>query len=98
MANYSVQKLSGTSCVVTGSIAKVLALDSAGSCSFQFGNFSLPATQFTPTSTVEDVSVADGTYIEGPMGSFSGSNYLVYLNQMTSQQTVTWTENKGKTN
>ena len=81
MANqYNVRKLSGTNCVTTGSIAKVLALDSAGPCRIEFGSFSTPETQFTPTSIIENINVPDGTYIDGPAGRISGSNYLVYIN------------------
>jgi len=81
MANkYRLIKIAGASCEATGSIAKVLSLDSAGPCRIEFGSFSTPETQFTPTSVIESVNVPDGTYIDGPAGRISGSNYLVYIN------------------
>ena len=82
MANqYNVRKLSGTNCVTTGSIAKVLALASAGPCRIEFGSFSLPETSFTSSGVHTNIDVPDGTYIDGPAGRISGSNYLVYLNK-----------------
>ena len=80
MANIKVVKLTSTSCETTGSIAKVLALASAGPCRIEFGSFSTPEAQFTPTSVIESIDVPDGTYIDGPAGRISGSNYLVYIN------------------
>ena len=80
MANIKVVKLTGTSCETTGSIAKVLALASAGPCRIECGSFSTPEAQFTPTSVIESIDVPDGTYIDGPAGRISGSNYLVYIN------------------
>ena len=81
MANkYRLIKIAGVSCEATGSIAKVLALASAGPCRIEFGSFSTPEAQFTPTSVIESIDVPDGTYIDGPAGRISGSNYLVYIN------------------
>ena len=81
MANkYRLVKLTGTTAQTTGSIAKVLALASAGPCRIEFGSFSTPEAQFTPTSVIESIDVPDGTYIDGPAGRISGSNYLVYIN------------------
>ena len=69
---------------ITCSIAKLLALGADNAeqrCErIEFGSFSEPESFFTPTSVITDITVPAGTYIEGPIGRVSGSNFLVYLN------------------
>tara|TARA_Y100000592_G_C5243629_1_gene209508 strand:+ start:167 stop:436 length:270 start_codon:yes stop_codon:yes gene_type:complete len=88
MADFKIFKLTGTTShttsQTTGSIAKLLALgadDAEQTClRIEFGSFSEPESLFTPTSVITDVTVPAGTYIEGPIGRVSGSNFLVYVN------------------
>ena len=79
--NYEVRKLSGSDCQVTGSIVKALALGSAAPCRIEFGKHITPDTEFKTTGIVASLDVPDGTWIDGPAGRMSGSNYLVYLNK-----------------
>ena len=47
----------------------------------EFGPGTLPDSNFTPSSVIENVQVPAGTYIEGPIGRVSGSGFLAYLNR-----------------
>ena len=92
MAEFIVRRLNtdanspgGASPQVTGSIAKILCIQDDGQTKqvlkrIEFGNFVEPESAFTPTSTVKNVKVINGTYIDGPIGRVSGSGFLVYLN------------------
>ena len=89
MADFKSLRLSNNEDIgisqVTGSIAKILCIQEGGQTSqtlerIEFGNFVEPESAFTPTSTVKNVKVINGTYIDGPIGRVSGSGFLVYLN------------------
>ena len=92
MAKFIVRRLNtdantpgGASPQVTGSIAKILCIQDDGQTKqvlkrIEFGNFVEPESEFTPTSIIKDVTIVNGTYIDGPIGRVSGSGFLVYLN------------------
>lgn len=68
----------------TGSISKVLAIKPEDQCILkrvEFGNATNPASSFSPTSIIENIEIAPGTYLEGPIGAISGSNIMLFLNK-----------------
>tara|TARA_Y100000114_G_C11473590_1_gene191937 strand:+ start:84 stop:356 length:273 start_codon:yes stop_codon:yes gene_type:complete len=89
MADFKVIRLSTNTDIgisqVTGSIAKLLCVQDEGQTKqvlkrIEFGNFVEPESAFTPTSIMNNVTIVNGTYIDGPIGRVSGSGFLVYLN------------------
>jgi len=85
MAEFKVVKLSDEA---SGSINKILVLGAEDveqtMHQIEFGNYPIGGT-FTPTSTVSDITVAAGTYIDGPIGYVSSSaasadQFLLYMN------------------
>ena len=83
MANqFRTVKMVGTK--VTGSISKILALGADDAEPhverIEFGNFITPEINFTASSVETNFNVPAGTYIDGPIGRVSGSNFLVYIN------------------
>tara|TARA_B100001094_G_C17440792_1_gene443582 strand:- start:158 stop:427 length:270 start_codon:yes stop_codon:yes gene_type:complete len=85
-SNLKIFKLTtNTNSRITGSIVKLLALgadDDEQRCErIEFGNFTQPESLYTPTSVITDITVPAGTYIDGPIGRVSGSNFLAYINK-----------------
>tara|TARA_B100001250_G_scaffold414046_1_gene450389 strand:- start:337 stop:591 length:255 start_codon:yes stop_codon:yes gene_type:complete len=83
MAEYRVIS-SSVGASYTGSIAKVQALNAAGTLArVEWGNFTYPESAFTPTNVIdENIVVPAGTVIEGPIGRLKvgAAGFLIYIN------------------
>ena len=83
MAEYQVIS-SSVNQEITGSIAKVQALNAAGTLSrVEWGEFTYPESAFTPTNVVStNIAVPEGTVIEGPIGRLKvgAGGFLIYIN------------------